>query len=222
MIWDGGGTMKLEAGLSRTFTKALPTCPKLSVTFSWNRRSVSAVTLGAINSHTAVFTPLKVLGALVGICFQEYDRIIPLGALLFDPFRNTVDPAVTTWSCPALPMGGGCKDWWLLLKLEFVVSSDEGFLEDDGDAKTKGVEPLLCCSWLVAILFTAKVFVNWARDGLSIVVNKSMIENESTINNSSFNYGNASEIQAEIFFIRGWSNLIITKPIAILSIIFDE
>jgi hypothetical protein len=49
-----------------------------------------------------------------------------------------------------------------------------------------------------------------------------MIENESTINNSSFNYGNASEIQAEIFFIRGWSNLIITKPIAILSIIFDE
>ena len=86
----------MGAGLSRTFTKAVCICPKLSVTFSSNRRSVSAVTLGAINTHTGVFTPLKVLRALVGICFQEYARIIPLGALLFDPLRITVDPAVTT------------------------------------------------------------------------------------------------------------------------------
>ena len=120
-----------------------------------------------------MFTPLKVLGALVGICIQEYDRIIPLGALLFDPLRITVDPAVTTWLGPALAMGGSCKDWWLLLKLEVFDSADEGFFkEDDGDAKTNGVEPLLCCSCLIVVLLTAakviltpKVFVNWAWDG---------------------------------------------------------
>jgi hypothetical protein len=173
MIWVGGGVMKVEAGLSTTFTKAVPICPKLSVIFSWNRRSVSAVTLGAINSHTGVFTPLKLLGTLVGICIQEYDRIIPLGALLFDPLRITADPAVTTWPGPALAMGGSCKDWWLMLKLEVVDTADEGFFkEDDGDAKTNGVEPLLCCSCLVVLLtaanviLTPKVFVNWARAGL--------------------------------------------------------
>jgi hypothetical protein len=60
-------------------------------------------------------------------------------------------------------MGGSCKDWWLLLKLEVVDSVDEGFFkEDDGDAKT-----LLCCSCLIVVLLTAaniiltpKVFVN--------------------------------------------------------------
>lgn len=174
IILVGGGATKVEPGLSRIFTKAVPICPKLSVTFSWNRRSVSAVTLGAMNSHTGVLTPLKVLGALVGICIQEYDRIIPLGALLFDPLRITVDPAVTTWSGPALAMGGSCEDWWLLLKLEVVDSADEGFFkEDDGDAKTNGVEPLLCSSCLIVVLLTAanvilkpKVFVNWAWTGL--------------------------------------------------------
>jgi hypothetical protein len=53
-------------------------------------------TLGAVNSHTGVLTPLKVILAPVGICFQEYDRIIPVGALLFEPLRITGDPVVTT------------------------------------------------------------------------------------------------------------------------------
>jgi hypothetical protein len=55
-----------------------------------------------------------------------------------------------------------------LLKLEIFDSADEGFLkEDDGDAKTNGVEPLLCCSCLIVVLLTGakviltpKVFVN--------------------------------------------------------------
>ena len=110
-IWVCGGRMIVGVGLSRTFMKVVPTCPRLSVTFSWNRRGVSSVTLGAINCHTGVFTPLKVLWALVGSCFQEYARIIPLGALLFEPLRITVEPAVTTWSGPAFAIGGGCKDW---------------------------------------------------------------------------------------------------------------
>jgi hypothetical protein len=55
-----------------------------------------------------------------------------------------------------------------LLKLEVVDSADEGFFkEDDGDAKTNGVEPLLYSSCLIVVLLTAanvilkpKVFVN--------------------------------------------------------------
>jgi len=47
-----------------------------------------------------------------------------------------------------------------LLKPEVVDSGDEGFFkEDDGDAKTNGVEPLLCCSCLIVILLTADA--NW-------------------------------------------------------------
>jgi hypothetical protein len=60
-------------------------------------------------------------------------------------------------------MGGSCKD-----RLGVVDSADEGFFkEDDGDAKTNGVEPLLCCSCLIVVLLTAanviltpEVFVN--------------------------------------------------------------
>jgi hypothetical protein len=56
-----------------------------------------------------------------------------------------------------------------LLKLEVVDTADVGFFkEDDGDAKTNGVEPLLCCSCLIVVLLiaaanvilTSKVFVN--------------------------------------------------------------
>ena len=34
IILVGGGATKVEPGLSRIFTKAVPICPKLSVTFS--------------------------------------------------------------------------------------------------------------------------------------------------------------------------------------------
>jgi hypothetical protein len=61
------GALTVEPGLSRMFTLSVPVCPKLSVTVSRNRRSVSAETIGAVNSHTGVFTPLKVILALVGI-----------------------------------------------------------------------------------------------------------------------------------------------------------
>jgi len=45
-------------------------------------------------------------------------------------------------------MGGSCKD-----RLGVVDSADEGFFkEDDGDAKTNGVEPLLCCSCLIVVI----------------------------------------------------------------------
>ena len=71
ITWVRTGALNVEPGLSRMFTVSVPVCPKLPVTVSWNRRSVSAETIGAVNSHTGVFTPLKVILALVGIWFQE-------------------------------------------------------------------------------------------------------------------------------------------------------
>jgi hypothetical protein len=39
---------------------------------------------------------------------------------------------------PALTIGVGCKDWWLLLKLRFVLNADdEGLAEGNDDEKTK-------------------------------------------------------------------------------------
>jgi len=62
---------------------------------------------------------------------------MPLGgALLPEPLRITIDPAVTTWAGPALAMGGSCKAWRLLLNLEAGGGDDVAlFNEDEGDAK---------------------------------------------------------------------------------------
>ena len=95
MDWANGKVVNLVKGLSRIFTNAVLFCPTLSVTFSWNRIRVFDVTLGATNCHTGVFTPPKEVLEPVGTCIHEYAKIIPLGDLLFDPFRVTIDPAVT-------------------------------------------------------------------------------------------------------------------------------
>jgi hypothetical protein len=55
-----------------------------------------------------------------------------------------------------------------LLKLEVVDTADVGFFkEEDADAKTNGVESLLCCSCLIVVvliaanvILTSKVLVN--------------------------------------------------------------
>ena len=42
-------------------------------------------------------------------------------------------------------MGGGCRDWWLLLRTE----DGDG---DDWGPKTNGVLALLCCCWPTVLL----------------------------------------------------------------------